>query len=132
MKPAQKDKIDYYPWSDPNVSKFFNECVEREFRPNAVAKEVNALREQQEYQFYQNQNINNAEEYVTRKKLYKDSSYKPDMAILESDTQSIRAIEKYDLYVSNRDLTILLALMGGCIMLGFGFLLIVLAIFGYV
>jgi hypothetical protein len=120
------------PWIDPNVSKFFNECVDREFRPNAVAREVESLREQQEYQFYQNQLTNNAEEYVSRKKLYLDQSYRPDAAILESDMKSIQAIEKYDLHVSNRDLTIVFALMGGCIILGFGFLLIVLAIFRYV
>ena len=41
------------PWIDPNVSTFFNECVEREFRPNAVSNEIESLREQQEYQFYQ-------------------------------------------------------------------------------
>jgi hypothetical protein len=38
------DKIDYYPWSDPFSFVHQN---------NAVANEVNALREQQEYQFYQ-------------------------------------------------------------------------------
>jgi hypothetical protein len=40
-------------WTDPNVAKYFNECVEREFRPYAIANEIDALREQQEYQFYQ-------------------------------------------------------------------------------
>jgi hypothetical protein len=45
------------PWIDPNVSKFFNECVDREFRPNAIANEIDSLREQQEYQFYVQQGL---------------------------------------------------------------------------
>lgn len=48
MKPAQMDKIDYYPWSDP--SSFVHQN-------NAVANEVKALREQQEYQFYVHQGM---------------------------------------------------------------------------
>ena len=50
------------PWIDPNVTKYFNECIERErreleFSSNAVAREIESLREQNEYQFYVNQGL---------------------------------------------------------------------------
>ncbi len=51
MNPHDNQFIDW------NVAKFFNECVDREFRPNAIANEIDSLREQQEYQFYVQQGL---------------------------------------------------------------------------
>jgi len=121
------------PWIDPNVSKYFNECIERErrereFSSNAIANEIESLREQQEYQFYQNQLTNNAEEYVRSKKLYRHSQ--PDPETLRVIEETMSTIEKYDMMVSNSDLNVVFFLMGCVFVVGGLTMMVVLRIFG--